>query len=100
MGKPGRHYNTEARVRKLEALIRELPDPSSPAPPQRDRPHLRTARKLDGEQVRELDAGYRAGATVFELGKHFGIDRRTVGALLKRHGVETHRRRPRLTTGG
>ncbi|MGN6330327.1 MAG: hypothetical protein ACTHOD_01590 [Motilibacteraceae bacterium] len=55
---------------------------------------MRTARKLDGEQVAELIAGYKAGVKVFELGKRFGIDRRTVGLILKRNGVTTRPRRP------
>ena len=48
-----------------------------------------TARQLSAEQVEQLIAGYRAGATVYTLGSQFGIDRRTVGAILKRHGVQT-----------
>jgi len=39
--------------------------------------------------VERLIADYRAGATVYTLGGQFGIDRRTVGAILKRHGVQT-----------
>ncbi|TFV64574.1 hypothetical protein E4P41_01525 [Geodermatophilus sp. DF01-2] len=50
---------------------------------------MRTARLLDAEQVEELLARYRAAATVFKLGGHFGIDRRTVGAILKRKGIQT-----------
>lgn len=37
-------------------------------------------------------AGYRAGATVFELGDRFDIDRRTVSAILHRHGIAMRRR--------
>jgi hypothetical protein len=36
-------------------------------------------------------AGYRAGATVYELGGQYGIDRRTVAIVLKRHGVQMRR---------
>ncbi|MHB1874648.1 MAG: helix-turn-helix domain-containing protein [Streptosporangiaceae bacterium] len=39
--------------------------------------------------MEQVIADYRAGATVYTLGRQFGIDRRTVGAILKRHGVQT-----------
>jgi hypothetical protein len=39
--------------------------------------------------VKQLMDGYRAGGTVYQLGEQFGIDRRTVGAILKRNGVVT-----------
>ena len=39
--------------------------------------------------MERLIAYYRAGTTVYTLGSQFGIDRRTVGAILKRHGVQT-----------
>lgn len=93
MGKPGRYYNTKDLIRQLEALIAKLPDPSSPAPPRPDRVRVRTARQLDAEQTEQLIAAYRAGGTVFELGRWFGIDRRTVGAILRRNKVATGRRR-------
>ncbi|MGH3850924.1 MAG: hypothetical protein ACRDRT_14695, partial [Pseudonocardiaceae bacterium] len=37
--------------------------------------------------------GYTSGATTDELGTRFGIDRRTVSAILHRHGVQMRRRR-------
>lgn len=91
MGKPGRHYNTKTQAGQLEALIAKLPDPSSPAPPLRVRPQVRTARQLDARQIAQLIAGYRAGATVFELGERFGINRRTVGIILGRNAVRTRK---------
>ena len=33
-----------------------------------------------------------AGATTYELGDRFGINRRTVSAILHRHGVDMRRR--------
>ena len=39
-----------------------------------------TARQLGAEQVEQLIADYRAGATVYTLSSQLGIDRRTVGA--------------------
>lgn len=37
----------------------------------------------------QLIDDYRAGATVYQLSGQFGIDRRTVGAILKRNEVIT-----------
>jgi hypothetical protein len=41
--------------------------------------------------VRELIAGYRAGATVYELSARFGIERRTISNILHRHDVPMRR---------
>ncbi|MEY8038398.1 MULTISPECIES: sigma factor-like helix-turn-helix DNA-binding protein [Pseudonocardiaceae] len=49
-------------------------------------------RQLDDHQVQQLIKGYEAGATVYELGDQFGIERRTVSAILHRHGVAMRRR--------
>jgi hypothetical protein len=35
-----------------------------------------TAKQLESEQVQELISGYVAGATVYQLGERFGIERR------------------------
>lgn len=35
---------------------------------------------------------YQAGATVYQLGERFGIDRRTVSVILHRHDVPMRRR--------
>jgi hypothetical protein len=53
-----------------------------PATATRDRP--RRARQLAADQVQELIAGYQSGSTVHELSAHFGIERRTVSAILHR----------------
>lgn len=42
--------------------------------------------------MQQLIEGYQAGATVYELGDQFGIERRTVSAILHRHGVPMRRR--------
>jgi hypothetical protein len=88
----GAYYNIKLQVEDLETLLRKLPDPTAPAPPTVDRPKPRRARQLDADQVRELIAGYRAGATVYELGDRFGIERRTVSNILHRHQVPMRRR--------
>ncbi|MPZ81445.1 MAG: hypothetical protein GEV28_13995 [Actinophytocola sp.] len=90
----GAYYNTKPQVEALETLLQQLPDPTAPASPPVDRPKLklRRARQLDAEQVQELIVGYQAGATVYELGARFGIERRTVSNILKRHDVPMRRR--------
>ncbi|ANN15136.1 hypothetical protein SD37_05310 [Amycolatopsis orientalis] len=87
----GAYYNTKTQVEALETLLRKLPDRAAPAPPV-DRPKPRRARQLDADQVQELIAGYQTGATVYELGARFGIERRTVSNILHRHGVPMRRR--------
>jgi hypothetical protein len=86
------YYNTKPQVEALETLLRKLPNPTTPAPPPIDRPKPRRARQLNTNQVQELIAGYQAGATVYELGAWFGIDRRTVSNILHRHDVPMRRR--------
>jgi len=39
-----------------------------------------------------LIRGYTAGATTYELGDQFGVDRRTVSAILHQHDVPMRRR--------
>ncbi|MEO1060572.1 MAG: helix-turn-helix domain containing protein [Actinomycetota bacterium] len=58
------------------------------APEQAKRVQQRHMRLRPG-QVKELVAGYRDGQTIYQLGERFGIDRRTVSAILKREGVRT-----------
>jgi hypothetical protein len=85
------YYNPKDQVKALEQLREKLPnhDTLLPAPVEQDRP--RRARRLDAEQIQELIAGYRSGATVYELGDRFGIERRTVSNILRRHGVPMRR---------
>ncbi|WP_198036837.1 hypothetical protein [Nocardia sp. BMG51109] len=63
---------------------------SSPSPPRRSTP--RRARRLDQDEIQMLIHGYVAGATTYELGSRFGVDRRAVGAILHRHDVPMRRR--------
>ena len=88
----GTYYNTNTQVEALETLLRKLPDPTAPAPPPVDRPKPGRARQLDADQVQELIAGYQAGATVYELGARFGIERRTVSKILHQSDVPMRRR--------
>lgn len=91
----GAYYNPKAQLGALEALLKRLPKPGSPAPKRPKRRAPGTARQLDAEQTQELIAAYRAGSTVYQLGDQFGIDRRTVGKILTRNGVQT--KHPGLT---
>jgi transposase-like protein len=88
----GAYYNPKDQVRALETLCEKLPslDAPEPATAKRDRP--RRARQLDSDQVQQLIACYQSGATVYELGDRFGIERRTVSNILQRHGVPMRRR--------
>ena len=48
--------------------------------------------RLDPDQTQQLIASYRAGSTVYQLAEEFGIERRTVSAILHRHDVPMRRR--------
>jgi IS30 family transposase len=87
----GRYYNTTAQVSELEALVKKLPDPSTPLQPSPKGPVPGTVKKLGADQVQQLVAGYQAGASVYELGEQFGIDRKTVSRILHRHEVPMRR---------
>lgn len=87
----GTYYNTKPQVDALETLLRKLPDPTEPALPPVERSKPQRARQLDADQIQELIAGYQAGATVYKPGARFGIERRTVSNILKRHDVPMRR---------
>jgi hypothetical protein len=87
----GDYYNPTAQVEALETLLRKLPDSTAPAPPPVVRPKPGRARQLDTDQTQALIQGYLAGATTYELGDRFGIERRTVSNILHRHGVPMRR---------
>jgi hypothetical protein len=81
-----------AQFSELEALLKKLSDPSAPLRRAPRRPIPGTARQLEADQVQELIVAHQSGATVYELGTHFGIERRTVSAILHRHEVPMRRR--------
>ncbi|WP_228003222.1 hypothetical protein [Nocardia australiensis] len=80
----------------------QLPDCDDPAaigdkgpslaPIRADQPPPRRPHPLDPDQVQSLTQGYLAGATTYQLGDRFGIDRRTVSAILHRHNIPMRRR--------
>jgi hypothetical protein len=89
----GPYYNTNAQVRDLERLVKQLPKQNSstePATGPRERP--RTAKQLNAEQAAQLIAGYQAGAKLWELGQQFGIHPETAGLILRRNRIEKRRR--------
>ena len=43
------------------------------------------------DQAKQVIAGYQSGATVYELGDQFGIDRKTVSRILQRHNIPMRR---------
>jgi hypothetical protein len=88
----GTYYNIKTQAEALETLIRKLPDATTPAPQPVHRPKTGRARQLDIDQTQALIQGYLAGATTYELGALFSIDRRTVSNILHRHGVRIRRR--------
>lgn len=88
----GAYYNTKDQVRALEALRKKLPDLDVSVPERREAKKPGRARQLDDAQVQKLIEGYQSGSTVYELGDQFGIERRTVSAILHRHGVPMRRR--------
>ncbi|MET0235922.1 MAG: helix-turn-helix domain containing protein [Kibdelosporangium sp.] len=79
-------------VSKLEALLKKLPSAAAPPRPARRGRRPGTARQLEEEQIQKLIARYLAGATVYQLGEEFEIDRRTVSQILHRHDVPMRRR--------
>jgi hypothetical protein len=89
---PGGYYNTKQQVSELKSLFSRLPEASKPLRPGRRGQVPGSARQLKSQQVQELISGYQAGATVYQLGEQFGIDRRTVSTILHRHDVPMRRR--------
>lgn len=92
MGQPkvdvgGGYYNTKAQVRELTAVLDKLPRPDAMPTAATNRSRIRRARQLNDDAVRRLITAYQAGATAAELGTQFGINRQTVGKILKRHGI-------------
>jgi hypothetical protein len=54
-------------------------------------PPIQPQKRVRSADLDALVAGYLAGRTVYELGSEFGVNRRTVSALLHRQGVVMRR---------
>ncbi|MDX6353198.1 MAG: hypothetical protein QOF98_101, partial [Streptomyces sp.] len=67
----------------------QLPDITAPIVKRERQETPHRAKRLKDDQVKELIKAYTAGATVYQLGGRFGIERRTVSNILKRNGVQT-----------
>ena len=52
-------------------------------------PPVQRQRRLERPEQEELVARYQGGDLMSELARRYGIHRRTVSAILKRHGVPT-----------
>ena len=75
----------------LDALLRKLPKAGARVVERAKPRQPATARQLEPSEVERLIDGYQRGLTVYELGDEFGIERRTVSVILKRHGVKMRR---------
>ena len=83
VGLGGTYYNPKRQVdarenRPPEATRSHHTSPTAHRPTQTGR-----ARQLDTDHIQELIAGYQAGATVYELGARFGIERRATDRRYK-----------------
>jgi IS30 family transposase len=87
----GAYYNPKRQVEALEKLLRTLPGPTAPAPPPTKQHKPGHRQHLPPDRIDKLIAGYQAGATVYELGAQFKIDRKTVSRTLRRHHIPLRR---------
>lgn len=70
-------------TRAAQVRHRACPDGSTPMRQRQVR--------LSGSEQLEVVARYRAGATQRELAQMYGVERRTVGEIVKRHGARRQR---------
>lgn len=74
--------------------VGKLPEMTALSRPAARRKSYSTVRKLSPEQVQELVAAHRAGATMRELATRYQIHRETVSLHLLRQGVRVRRAKP------
>ena len=81
---PGRYSSYSDQGELLQTLLEIAPsgtlEPITPA-------NRQVQRRLRPPEIAELVAGYRAGATIYELAGEFRINRNTVSATLEREGI-------------
>lgn len=87
----GAYYTQNLRSKPWRSCSAKLPDPTAPAPLTVKQRKPERIRHLEPDQVEKLIARYQAGATVYKLGDLFGIDRKTVSRILRRHDVPMRR---------
>ena len=80
------HSDQGERIRTLLEMV-----PAGPLTP-KTQTRKQIHRRLRPTEVGELVTGYQTGATVYELGRKYGISRNTVSSLLEREGVPRRNR--------
>jgi DNA-binding CsgD family transcriptional regulator len=80
----GRWSNLSEQGERLQTLVEMTP--SGPEAPKCRTPK-QVQRRLRPNEITDLAARYKAGATVYELADRFRIHRGTVSSLLERQGV-------------
>lgn len=78
---------------KISRVSTTLSDPVSEKY-ERQGPIRQRERRLSDGQVAAVAARYADGATVYELAAEFGCNRETIGARLKRAGIQLRRQSP------
>ena len=92
MGDKAHLGNTAYQLKALKRLVSSLPKRSAPVVTRERRPQA-TAKRLKGQEVKDLAEAYQAGATIAQLAKRFGINPTTVSNILKRENVATRGRK-------
>lgn len=90
----GAYSNPKAQVTALRRLMSKLPMGESSETPGRARKpsdQRRRVKKLTPVREAGVVTAYTAGATVYQLAAQFGIDRKTVSRMLRRHNVPMRR---------
>jgi len=85
----GRYSNHCDQGERLQDLVEMVPNGLPRANVQTKK---QIHRRLRQREIDELVAGYRAGATVYQLANEFRIHRGTVSLLLERHRVSLRNR--------
>lgn len=81
--------NPSTAVQRLLDLAKTWPDtPNSAGPTVSPKP-FKTLRKLKPAEIDELVERYQAGSSVYQLAKHYGIHRITIGKHLRSRGINT-----------
>ncbi|MDX8029401.1 hypothetical protein SK803_04225 [Lentzea sp. BCCO 10_0856] len=80
------HSTPVQRLLDLAKTWPDTPNGAGPAPPPKP---FKTLRKLKPAEVDELVEQYQAGSSVYQLTKHYGIHRITIGRLLRSRGIDT-----------
>ncbi len=80
------HSTAVQRLLDLAKTWSDTPNGAGPPPPPKP---FRTLRKLTPAELNELVERYQAGSSVYQLAKHYGIHRITIGKHLRSRGIDT-----------